>query len=231
MSDDLIKAEVRSVRTLKRAISEYTEQLRAVAARARSETAAVDRRAQEAVEARRSQLRRRESELRAAQAALAHCTENCGGLQHAVNVAARVQAEAQQALEQARKAAQITAGMHSDLIEVLHTVDAQINEHSSVAASALADLDARLSQLPHFDLGHAARSVAVGMVGAAEIAGAGMNFGRLAANTASAFGAESSVADQSVAELREHEAEHEATYVGEKLYNLPEGFESDGRKD
>lgn len=232
MSDDLVRAEVHAVRNLRKGVSRYSEHVRDAAAQARREVAAADRKAQEAVARRRSELQRREQEFRAAQAALARCRENCGGLQQQVNVAAQRHAQAKEQLDRARKAAQLSAAAQSDLLKVLQTVEAKVGEQSSVASSALANLDAKLAELPHFDLGHTVHNVLGGIVVGVEITGAAMNLGRVTGNTLAALGVNTPLGDSSISEMREQEDEAAAHYVvnlqyeAEKRSNSGEGKET-----
>lgn len=232
MSDDLVRAEVHAVRNLRKGVSRYSEHVRDAAAQARREVAAADRKAQEAVARRRSELQRREQEFRAAQAALARCRENCGGLQQQVNVAAQRHAQANGQLGLARKAAQLTAAAQSDLLKVLQTVEGKVGEQSSVASSALARLDAKLAELPHFDLGHSVHNVLGGIVVGAEIVGATMNLGRVTGNALAAFDVNTPVRDKSISEMVEHQDESAAHYVvnlqheAEKRSNSGDGKET-----
>lgn len=182
MSDDLVKAEAQAVRQLRHAVSRYAEQLREVLAQSRREVAMAERNAQDAVAQRVADVRRAEQELQAAQAALAGCQENCGGLARAVNAAQQLVARAKLQLEHARQAAQLLAVAQSDLLKVLQHVEASIGEHSSVASSALASLDAKLSQLPHFDLGAAVHGLVLGAGVAAGLATSTMDLSKLAGN-------------------------------------------------
>lgn len=232
MSDDLVRAEVHAVRDLRQGVSRYAEHIRDAAAQARREVAAADRKAQEAVERRRSQLQCREQEFRVAQAALAQCRENCGGLEQEVNVAGQRHAEAAGLLDRARKAAQLTAAAQSDLLKVLQTVEGKVGEQSSVASSALARLDAKLAELPHFDLGHAVHNGLGGIVVGVEIMGATMNLGRVTGNALAAFDVNTPVRDHSISEMVEHQDESAAQYVvnlqheAEKRSNSGEGKET-----
>ncbi len=149
MSDDLVRAEVNAVRALKLGVERYAEQIRDALRNARREVAAADRKAQEEVERRRSEVQKREHELRQVETALRRqCQENCGRLQQQVAAAAQRLAEAKQPLDRARKAAQLTATAQSELLQALQAIETTVGEHSSVASSALASLDAKLAELP-----------------------------------------------------------------------------------
>ena len=182
MSADAVKNEVSAVRDLRGAVRRYAEHIRDADADSRREVAAADHEAREAVERRRSQLHRAEQELRQARSALAQCQENCGGLQRAVADAQERQAQAKRQFDNARRAAQLTSSAQSDLLKVLQTIDAVVGEHSSVASSALATLEIRLCQLPHFDLGAAVHNALLGTGVAAEIAVSAMGISKLAGN-------------------------------------------------
>lgn len=213
MSNDLVRAEASAVRALKQGIERYTAQIRDALGQARREMAAADRKAQEAVEHRRSEARKREQDLRRAEAALRQCQENCGGPQHEVSAAAQRLAEAQQLLDRARKAALLTASAQSELLKVLQTTEATVGEHSSVASSALASLNAKLASLPNFGAGHAIHNLAVGTAVGVEIFGATMNLGRVAGNALQAVNVDIPLRDHSIAEMVEHRKEQERDYV------------------
>ncbi|MDZ5446899.1 hypothetical protein U2F26_29930 [Micromonospora sp. 4G57] len=232
MSDDLVKAEVIAVRALKQGVARYAEQIREASGHARREIAAANRKAEEAVERRRSEVQKREQELRQAEAALRQCQENCDRLQQQVKVAAQRLAEAKQLLDRARKAAQLTATAQSDLLKVLQNIEATIGEHSSVASSALASLDAKLAELPHFGVGHAIHNLAVDTAIGMEIVGATMSLGRVAGDALQAASVDFPIRDQSITEMVEHRKDQERDYVIEqdfeskKRMNSGEGLET-----
>src|SRR6201987_5208912 len=124
MSGDLVKAEVQAVRALRHGVAHYAEQIREASAQARREIAAADRKAQEAVERRLSEVHKREQEFRQAQAAFRQCREDCGGLQRQAEAAAQRLADARRFLDRARKAAQLTAAVQSDLLKALQNIEA-----------------------------------------------------------------------------------------------------------
>lgn len=216
MSDDLVKAEVQAVRALKQGVGRYAEQIRGASAQARREIAAADRKTQEALERRRSEVRKREQELRQLQAALRQCREDCGGLRRQAETAAQRLAEAGQALDRARKAAQLTATAQTDLLKTLQNIEATVGEHSSVASSALASLDSQLASLPHFDLGSAVHDLLAGTAVSVETVAAVASFGRLAGDAAHAVNVNFPIRDHSVAEMVEHRKDQEADYVIKK---------------
>jgi len=216
MSDDAVRAEVNAVRALRQGVDRYAEQIRDALGHARREVAAADRIAQEAVERRRSEAQRREQEFRRADAALRQCQENCAGAQRQAASAAERLAEAKHHLERARKAAQLTASAQSDLLRVLQTIEASVGEHSSVASSALANLDAKLAALPKFGLSHAIHNAAVGTAVGVEMFGATMNLGRITGDTLQAANLNTPLRDHSITEMVEHREEQERDYVVEQ---------------
>lgn len=216
MADDLVKTEVHAVRELRSAVARYAEQLRGVIADARRESAAADTRAQEAVEGRRSELRRRESELKVAEASLARCRENCGRLQQQVKAAERRCAEARQLLEHARRAARITAGARSDLVKTMAAIEATVGEHSSISSAALASLDAKLAALPHGSLGQAVRSFAAGSIIGVKVVTTAMDVSRIGADAAAAFNVNLPPRDTGIAQLVEHQQEQQVDYFIDK---------------
>ena len=216
MTDDLVKTEVHAVRALRHAVARYAEQLREVIAHARREAAAADTRAQEALSGRRSELRRREAELKVALAALARCRENCGGLRQQVSAAERRCAQARQLLEHARRAAGLTAGARSDLVKAMATIEAVVGEHSSISSAALASLDAKLAALPHGSLGQAARNFAAGTIIGVKVATAAMDASRIGADAAAAFNVNLPPRDTGIAQLVEHQQEQQVDYVIDK---------------
>lgn len=147
MSDDVVKAEVNAVLTLKHGVEHYSERVRNGLANARRELDAADRKAQDVVERRRSDVRRCEDQLRGAEAALRQCQENCRGLQQAVARAAQALAEAQQRLDRARKGAQLIAEARSGFAKAGQTAESTVGQHHSVASAALSNLEGKLRQL------------------------------------------------------------------------------------
>lgn len=216
MSDDLVRAEVRAVRALKHGIGRYSEQIRDACDRARRETAAAALKAQEAVDQRRSEAKKREQELRGAEAALRACSENCGGLQQQVHAAARRLAEAELRLGLARKAAHLTATAQSDLLGVLQTVSATVSENTSVASSALTYLDRKLEEYPNVGLAHTVHKAAAGLVVTVEFLDAMTNFGRVTGNALRAIDIASPVGDDSLVEMVQNDQEQERNYVIEQ---------------
>jgi len=235
VSDDLVKAEAHAVRALRHAVGRYAEQIREAVVGARREVTAADRRAHEAAEHRRSEFQRREQELKAAQAALAQCLRasgpDCDGLRQQVSAAAQRHAEARQSLDRARKAAQTTAAAQSDLVKVLQAVEATIGEHSSIASSALASLDAKLAELPHPGIGHTLQGIAAGALVGAEIAIAGMDLSRIGGDAAAPFNVNPPVRDHSISQAAEHQAVQELFYLAEKNAEDPSPGDTRGRAE
>lgn len=213
MSDDLVKAEVQAVRALKQGVGRYAEQIREASAQARREVAAADRKAREALERRRSEVRKREQDLRQVQAALRQCREDCGGLRRQGEAAAQRLAEAREALDHARKAAQLTSTAQADLLKTLQNIEASVGEHSSVASSALASLDGKLASLPHFDLGSTVHGLLAGTAVSVQVLAATANFDRLVGDAAQAVNVNLPGRDHSVTEMVKHRREQEADYV------------------
>lgn len=227
MSDDLVRAEVNAVRALKHGVERYADQVRDALGHARREVAAADRRAQEAVERRRSEVQKREHELRQAEAALRQCQENCGALQQHVAAASRRLAEAKQSLDRARRAAQLTATAQAELLKVLQTTEATVGEHSSVASSALAALDAKLADLPKLGISHAIHNLAVGTAVGVEIMGATMNLSPTVGNAFQAVGVSNPLADPSITEMVERQKDQERDYVIEQDYEAKKRMSSE----
>jgi hypothetical protein len=232
MSDDQHNKEVHAVRALKKAVGRYAEHLREAISQARREIGAASSKAQEAVEDRRRELQRCEQGLLAAQRALAGCHENCGGLQQQQHVAAQRHAEAKLALERARKASQILTSAQSDMLKVLQTVEAKVGEHSSIASSALADLDAKLVSLSAFDLGRTVQNILGGVLAATETSTSAIDLGRVGGNALAAANIITPVRDHSISEMVEHRDEAAQHYVihqdfeTRKRMNSDEGRES-----
>lgn len=144
---DPVKAEVHAVQSLAVAVARYAEHVRGAGTAARAEAKRAEAKVHEAVEQRRQRLDRAAQVLTRAQTALACCRENCGGLQRAVNEAQRQLESAEREYRQARKAAQIVASAAADVSHSVHASEAAVGQHSSMAASALAELDSRLREI------------------------------------------------------------------------------------
>lgn len=222
---------------LRHGIERYAEHIRETAARARREMAAADRNAQEAVERGRSELRHREEGLKRAQAALTQGLhgpqQDCSGLRQQVQAAGQRHAEAMQRLDRARQAARITAEAQSDLIKAMQVVEATVSEHGSLAASALASLDAKIAELPRPGAGHALSSarLAAGpapkpsywllnktaeMAVAIKIMALVMNFVPVAGDAARAAGFNQPVRDHSITGMEKRQTQQQIDFVGEQ---------------
>jgi hypothetical protein len=252
VSDDLVRAEAHAARALRHGVERYAEHIRGTAAHARREVAAADRNAQEAVERCRSELRHREEELKRAQAALTQCLRSprsdCSRLRQQADAAAQRHTEARQRLERARQAAQITSGAQSDLIKALQAVGATVGEHSSVASSALASLDAKLAGLPRLDADNALSSarlavnaapkssgwlhqIAAEAVVTAEVLGASLNLGPVAGDAGAAVNVNLPARDHSITEMAERQTQQEIDYAGERAAEEAERARSDHGSD
>lgn len=223
MSDDRVRAEANAVRALKTGVERYAEQVRVAVGHARREVAAADRQAREAVERRRSEVQKREQELRHAEEMRRQCKENCGGHRQRVASCTQGLAAAKQSFDRARKAAQLTATAQSDLLKILQTTEATVAQHSSVASSALASLDAKLAELPKFGVGHAVHNMAAGTVVGVEIFGATMDLGRLAGNALQAANITIPLRDVTITEMVGHREDQERDHV------IKQDFESTKR--
>ena len=149
MSGDVVRNEANAVKALKSGVERYTQTIQAATAQARRELMTAERQAQQAVDQRRAVLQRAEREVQQAKAALSGSTEeNRRHLEQQVRTAMQWQGEAKQQMDRARRAEQQVASARTELISVLQSSEAAVSEHSSVAASALANLEAKLQSLP-----------------------------------------------------------------------------------
>lgn len=205
-----------AVRALKHGVERYAEHVRDALGQARRDMAAADRKANEAVEGRRTEMQRCERNFREAEAALRQCQENCGGVQRQVAEAAQRHAEAKQGYDKARKAAQITATAQSELAKAGQTVESAVGQHSSVASSALASLDAKLADLPKFGLGDAVHSALATTAVTAEVLAHTVGFGRIAGNALQAANINNSFKEDSITEMVEHRQDQERDYKVQK---------------
>jgi hypothetical protein len=114
----------------------------------------------------------------------------------------------------------------------VQVLDAGVGEHSSVASSALGSLDEKLSQLPHFDLGHALQGVMVGAAVAVETAIAVPNLATLAGNAAQGLGAQPPVHTTSLEEAQ-HENDEAAAefYASRELDELKRATSGEGQEN
>lgn len=216
MSDSMVKKQGQALKTLRRGVLRYSEQVRDVGTSARSQASDVHRKAEDAVERRRSNLRKCERELSAAQTALAACRENCGGLQRALATAQENCRVAKQQLVRAQKAVQLTAEAQSELAAAHVQAQAAVSEHSSIASSALARLDGMLAAMGQSNFLQGLKGAGQVLVVTAEVVSAMGDGGRLVANAAQALGADTRFADQSVTEMRERNESQQLYHLGEK---------------
>jgi hypothetical protein len=144
---DPVNAEVDAVRALAIAVSRYAEHLQNVAASARASARAADARVQQALEERRTRLDRASGALRQAEDALNHCAQNCGGLAQAVNRAQKQFEDAKHAYQQARRAARVMETATAELHRSIHAAEAVVGQQAAISSAALAELQARLSEI------------------------------------------------------------------------------------
>lgn len=222
---DTVRNEAKSVRKLKAGVEQYAGQLRAAMHDARHEMAAARRHAADVVQERRSTLRRAEQQLARAQAELACCQENCGGLQRQAQVAAEWVSETKQQLARARKAEQLVADAESALLRSLQRADGVVGEQGSVASAALASLDGKLSTLGSLGAGHALHNCAKHAVLTAEIIGATTGLGRAAGDALQAANVQNVFADDSLTEMVDNDQQNAAEYV------LTRDEDADGSSD
>ena len=204
-----MKVEAHAVRSLRTGVVRYAESIQRVNSQARGRAGAAARNANQAVDRRRDEYQKRSAELKRAQQALSSCQENCGGLQREVAAASERLGAARASLDRARQAAQLAGEAQRDLIRVLQTVDSKVNEHSSVASSALADLDAKLAALPHVGVADTLRGLAVGVATFARVATAIPDAAHLVGNAAAATGHDNPFANSSLSEMRQESSAQE----------------------
>lgn len=200
MSGDLVRNERNAVSMLRSAVSRYAENLREAMVQARRDVAARHRDAEAVVEQRRDQLNRADREVQQARAALAQCRFDCGGLERQVVAASQRQNHCRQELAKARRGAQLIAQAQHELTSVMQGIESKVGEHSSVASSALVDLEYRLTALGGG--GHGAwqriSGVAVGVATLTELINPGIDI----ANVVSAAGLQNPIADATYSQDR-----------------------------
>jgi predicted RNase H-like nuclease (RuvC/YqgF family) len=215
VSDDLIKNERNAVMTLRTGVTRYAEHLREAMAHARKDLTAQHRRAEGAVEQRRNALQRAERELKQARAALAQCREDCGGLERQLAAASQCAAQSKQEFDKARRAAQILAQAQRELTSTMQGIESKVGEHSSVASSALADLEARLAELGGGNhLLQKGAAVAIGVATFAELINPVKDIG----NALNAVGIQNPVSDPSYTDMVERHDEQALDYVVEQSH-------------
>ena len=208
-----VTRELQAVHGLKRGITHFAEQVQSAIDGARKEAANADKKAQEAVERRRSELNKRVADQKAAQDALSQCQENCGGLQRAVADAGRRVGEAQGHLDQARKASHLTSQVQKDLAKVSADALASVKEHASVASSALADLDAKLREIGGPGSAGLLSTVAVGL----ELVAAVSTFAPVVGNAMQSAGLQNSMADPSLSSMVERQQGEAEDAAGDEI--------------
>lgn len=209
MSNDHIKIDVHSVRGLRTAVSRYTEEIQRTSAQSRKRVAAADQIARHAVEQRRAERQKREADLKQARETLARCQGNCGGLQRDVALASERLKVATAALTRARKAEQMTAETQRDLAQALRAIESKVSDHASAAASALADLEARLAALPRSGVTDTLRGIAVGVATFSTVATAIPDAAHIVGNAIAASGHPNAFANSSLAEFRQESSAQE----------------------
>lgn len=168
---DVVKAEVRAVRDLKRGVARYADQVRDVVADARREAKEAERTAREAVDAGRSRLKKCEAAVGRARDDLARCPEERRReYQSAVRSAEDRAEAASREVDQARKAERAVVAATSDLAKVLSMAEAAVGDQSSAATSALAVLDRKLSEISSGGFATFARDAIVTLGVVAEVA-------------------------------------------------------------
>ncbi|RLV47708.1 hypothetical protein D9V37_16295 [Nocardioides mangrovicus] len=209
---DQVKNERPAVKSLRTGVTRFAETMREAMALARKDLAAQRRSAEQSVESRRSQLQRAERELQNAKSALSQCRDNCGPLRARVSALTARTAECKQQLDKSRRAVQLIAQADHDLGGVMRGIESKVAEHSSLASSALADLDAKIATLRGTFEQHL-RSAGTGLVVGAEIFGAGHGAAMDLSNAAHAFDISTSGGDASIADLVERQNETNRHYV------------------
>jgi len=216
MADDVVRNRVAAVRDLRKGILRYAEQIRDAVSHVRRDVVTLQRKADAVVEARRSTLKRAERELSEARAALARCSENCGGLQERVRVATHWHADATRDLDRARRAVQLVASVQAELATVLQRTEASVAEQSSAGSAALAGLESKLAGLVHgTGRDFANKAIVTGVVGL-EILGATASLGRVAGNSLQAVGIDTPLRDHSVTEMVDRDDHQQEDYVHEQ---------------
>lgn len=168
---DVVKAEVRAVRDLKRGVARYADQVRNAVADARREAKEAERTAREAVDTGRSRLKKSEAAVGRARDDLARCPEERRREhQAAVRAAEDRAAAARREVDQARKAERAVVAATADLAKVLCMAEAAVGDQSSAATAALAVLDTKLSEITSGGMAALARGAIVTLGVAAEVA-------------------------------------------------------------
>ncbi len=203
MSTGHVKNETTAVKILRHAIARYAEQVRDATARSRHEVAAVERSARDEVESRRAQLRRREAAVESARAALRSGDSKDDRLRAAVDLAERARADAAASLDRAKRAATLVASTQADLARAVHHADQVVGQHSSVASSALASLESRLTEITAPAHAGFTQGLAVGAAVLLKAATSTPDLGPVAGDFAAALGHENRWQHSSITELRD----------------------------
>lgn len=222
MSDDTVRNESKALRELKGGVLRFAEQMREAIAGARRELVDADRRAQALVDQRRAAVQRAQGEVQRAHAASSDRSRDPAATQQQIKVAREWHAEATRQLEQARRAAQTVASAQADLARALQRTEAAIGENASIAASAIATLDAKLAQLPNTGTAAGLRHAVHGLIVTGEIVGATAGLARLAGNTLQAADISTPVADHNLVQMVEHDHDQAVDYVIEQTAKRPE---------
>jgi hypothetical protein len=141
---DAVHARAEAVAKIEQAVRSYAEQERQVTTNAHLQMKQKVAQVQAEVELRRQTLERARGTTRQAEAALARCRENCGGLARAVANARRLQAQAEQSLGRARQAAQIVEQASSALHTATRIAERSIDTHAHAAVNACRELVDRM---------------------------------------------------------------------------------------
>lgn len=180
---DVINAEVKSVRDLKHAMSRYSEDLRAATSAIRRQATVIERQTAEAVEQRRRRHQQVQAEVRDAEEALARSPEERSReCERALREARQRSSAAAQRLDVAVRAErQTTEAMHN-LSRIVGVVEAAVADHSSASASALLELEVKLSEITSGGAAAVAKNALVTLATAAQVIGTGADVAKLAGN-------------------------------------------------
>lgn len=199
MSKDQIRTDAEAVRSLRRGLERFGDQIRLAASDARREMQHRERDILQEQGRRQAELRRRELEVQVIQSELARCREGCEGLMAALRRAAGLRSEAADACVRAQKAAEVAAEAKSELTRVLLKIEGTVDEHSKLACAALSAIEKQIAELrPTQTTGLAAVTVTLATI--AQVASAAPNFAQLGANLAAGLGHSNALANSSIIE-------------------------------
>jgi hypothetical protein len=186
--------ERQAIQTLRQAVARYAEDLRGSIDLAHREMATVEQKVERTVEERRARLTRAEEDVRRYEQMLgrAHPAERTE-LESLYASARRAALEERKAVEQVRRAASKIRAAHTELRQSMRPIETKVGEHSSVAASALADLDARIGDYAHGP--SFARSAVITLGVGANVLSSGQGLAQTAADVLKASGVNSSLVD------------------------------------